>query len=178
MKLLIFTLIALLQLAQSCIVTFEGIFTPWNGHMTGKVSSGNHPVCHLDEFIRSKRDPYWLNCEDNKYAWISQDGSRFAYAANGVDYHGVPTRTPMNDEDNNIKLYWDACPMWQWDAYAFSTYEQSRDDSFGLKNVCGRLQHRNTDAVWWRLEHIYFISKMETEIFDCSAEWSASILFP
>lgn len=113
MKLLVFTLIALLQLAQSCIVTFEGIFTPWNGHMTAKVTSGGHQVCHLDEFIRSKIDPYWLNCENNKYAWISQDGSRFAYAANGVDYHGVPTRTPMNDEDNNIKLYWDACTKWQ-----------------------------------------------------------------
>lgn len=77
--------------------------------MTAKVSTGWHPVCHLNDFIRGKRNPYWLNCEDDKYSWISQDGSHFAYAANGVDYHAVPTRTPMNDADNNIKLYWDAC---------------------------------------------------------------------
>lgn len=109
MKLLILTLITIFQLTQSCIVVFEGIYTPGNGHMTAKVSSNYHPVCHLNDFIRGKRDPYWLNCEDEKYSWVSQDGSRFAYAANGVDYHGVPARTPMNDVDNNIKLYWDAC---------------------------------------------------------------------
>ncbi|KAL5344375.1 hypothetical protein ACLOAV_010635 [Pseudogymnoascus australis] len=109
MKLLVFTLVAIFQCTQACIVTFEGIYTPGNGHMTAKVSTGWHPACHLNDFIRGKRNPYWLNCEDDKYSWISQDGSHFAYAANGVDYHAVPTRTPMNDADNNIKLYWDAC---------------------------------------------------------------------
>ncbi|KFY08633.1 hypothetical protein V492_06067 [Pseudogymnoascus sp. VKM F-4246] len=110
MKLIIFTLVSLFQLAQSCIVTFEGIYTPGNGHMTAKVSSDDHPICELNEFIRGKRDPYWLNCKIDRYAWISQDGTRFAYAANGVDYHGTPTREPMRDADNNIKLYWDASP--------------------------------------------------------------------
>lgn len=81
--------------------------------MLGSVTSGSRRVCHVDEFIRGQRDPYWLYCEDNKYSWISRDGSRFAYAADGVDYHGVPTRTPMNDAENNIKLTWSACPQLQ-----------------------------------------------------------------
>ncbi|OBT64317.1 hypothetical protein VE03_06800 [Pseudogymnoascus sp. 23342-1-I1] len=110
MKLPIFTLVALLQLTQACVVRLEGVYTPGNGHMKLKVTTGLHPICHLDETIRGKRDPYWLNCENDVYSWISHDGSQFAYAANGVDYHGVPTRYPMLDADSNVLLYWDACP--------------------------------------------------------------------
>ena len=109
MKLLIFTLVSLFQFTQACIVEMEGIYTPGNGHMAVHVWQQWEQVCELNEFIKGKRDPYWLNCKDGKHAWISQDGKSFAYAANGVDYKGVPKWTPLHDADNNQGLYWSAC---------------------------------------------------------------------